>query len=96
MVLLLYTRRGCHLCEVAEDMLAAYGPAIVAKLVDVDADPATQQRYGDRVPVLTADGGVVLEGRFEEAEVAGLLNGLLTDRVLVRDDRGHRRGPRPI
>ena len=96
MVFLLYTRRGCHLCEAAEDMLAACGPAIVAELVDVDADPAIQRRYGDRVPVLTADGAVVLEGRFEEAAVAGLLNGLLTDRASAPGDRGHRQGPRPM
>lgn len=96
MVLLLYTRCGCHLCEAAEDMLAAYGPAIVTELVDVDADPATQHRYGDRVPVLTVDGAVVLEGRFEEAAVAGLLNGLLTDRASAPGDRGHRQGSRPM
>lgn len=66
MVFLLYTRRGCHLCEEAEDLLAAHAPAGGVELVDVDTEPALQQRYGNRVPVLTADGAVVLEGRFDE------------------------------
>jgi glutaredoxin len=60
----LYTRRGCRLCEEAEDMLAALGYA--AEIVDVDADPADAGCYGLRVPVLEIDGCVVAEGRFHE------------------------------
>jgi hypothetical protein len=67
---LLYSRRGCHLCEVAEDML---GPAVV--VIDVDADPATRERFGLRVPVLEVDGLVVAEGRFDEAAIARLRAG---------------------
>jgi glutaredoxin len=74
MVFLLYTRRGCHLCEAAEDMLAAHLPAAGVELVDVDTHPDLQRRYGTRVPVLTADGAVVLEGRFDEVELARLMN----------------------
>jgi hypothetical protein len=44
------------------------------ELVDVDTHPDLQRRYGTRVPVLTADGAVVLEGRFDEVELARLLN----------------------
>lgn len=60
----LYTRRGCHLCELAEDMLAAQGAD--ARLIDVDGDPEALTRYDLRVPVLEIDGRVALEGRFEE------------------------------
>jgi glutaredoxin len=74
MALLLYTRRGCHLCEAAEDMVAAHALAAAVKILDVDADPDLQRLYGLRVPVLTADGTVVLEGRFDEPALARLLN----------------------
>jgi hypothetical protein len=73
MTFLLYTRRGCHLCEQAEDMLAAHVPTGAVTLVDVDAEPGLQRRYGTRVPVLVVDGGVVMEGRFDEAELIRLL-----------------------
>lgn len=64
----LYTRRGCHLCELAEDLLAVYG--VACEVIDVDADAAARNRFGLRVPVLEGDGRVLLEGRFDEASVA--------------------------
>jgi glutaredoxin len=71
MAILLYTRRGCHLCEEAEDMLAGLG--VAAALVDVDHDAEALARYGLRVPVLEIDRSVVLEGRFEERRLAALV-----------------------
>ena len=71
MELVLYTRRGCHLCAEAEDLLAVLG--VDARLVDVDGDVVVRDRYGLRVPVLEIDGRPVVEGRFrEDAVVAGL------------------------
>jgi glutaredoxin len=67
---LLYTRRGCHLCEQAEDLLACVG--LDVEVVDVERDPSAGARYGLRVPVLEAAGRVVLEGRFDAAAVARL------------------------
>ncbi|NCY02524.1 MAG: glutaredoxin family protein [Planctomycetia bacterium] len=75
MGLVLYTRRGCHLCETALDMLACHGPGITVTVVDVDAAPAAADRFGLRVPVLARDGVVLMEGRFDEAAMAGLLAG---------------------
>jgi len=74
MLLVLYTRRGCHLCESAEDMLAAHVRAGRVEIIDVDGESELQGRYGTRVPVLTVDGVVVMEGRFDEPELARLLN----------------------
>lgn len=71
MALVLYTRRGCHLCEDAEDLLAARRWNV--DVVDVDGDPAAVAAYGLRVPVLLRDGEVVMEGRFDELRLARLL-----------------------
>jgi hypothetical protein len=70
--LVLYTRRGCRLCEEAEEMLAFSGRS--AALIDVDDDIAIRDRYGLRVPVLEADGRIVMEGKFDEAELARRLS----------------------
>lgn len=51
MAFVLYTRRGCPLCEEAEDIVAALVPG-QATVVDVDSDPGLVRRFGDRVPVL--------------------------------------------
>jgi len=52
--LTLYGRTYCHLCD---DMARALAPlaaewGVEVRYVDVDADPATEARYGDDVPVL--------------------------------------------
>lgn len=66
--LVLYHRRGCHLCE---QMLAAiygtYGDEVEVELVDVDTDPALKERYGLRIPVLATGQRVICEARLDEA-----------------------------
>lgn len=71
MDIVLYTRRGCGLCEAAEDMLAVLAPD--AAWVDVAGDAALESAYGTRVPVLVVAGRIVAEGRFDEAAVAAAL-----------------------
>ncbi len=66
----LYTRRGCMLCERAEDLLAGV-PDI--ECVDVDTRPDLADRYGQRVPVLCDGERVILEGRLTEEAVADVL-----------------------
>jgi Glutaredoxin-like domain (DUF836) len=52
--LTLLVRAYCHLCDDMREALLplarAYGAGIAE--IDVDADPALELRYGDRVPVL--------------------------------------------
>ncbi|CAN5424086.1 glutaredoxin family protein [soil metagenome] len=56
---LLYSRSGCHLCEVAlADVERICGDlAVEFDEVDVDTDPALRAEYGDRVPLIVVDGG---------------------------------------
>jgi len=83
MTILLYTRRGCHLCEAAEDMLRSRRPDV--RLVDVDAEPGARARYDLRVPVLEVEGTVVLEGRFDERRLEAVLAGALAGDRPVKD-----------
>jgi hypothetical protein len=54
--LTLLSRAYCHLCDEMRDALAPLAAAHGARVLerDVDADPALEARYGDRVPVLFA------------------------------------------
>nr|WP_254938468.1 glutaredoxin family protein [Cyanobium sp. Morenito 9A2] len=68
----LYTRSGCCLCEGLAERLAALDPAPVLELIDVDADPELQARYGLEVPVLAQR----WEGRWRDlARVSPRLSG---------------------
>lgn len=56
--LVLYSRVYCHLCH---DMLAALEAMrgefdFDIEVLDVDADPALEEKYNELVPVLEADG----------------------------------------
>lgn len=57
--LILYSRTYCHLCD---DMLAALHElrgecGFEVSVVDVDADPVLEEKYNERVPVLTTEDG---------------------------------------
>jgi glutaredoxin len=73
--IVLYTRKGCHLCEDAWELLQReqrrYGYQLA--VVDVDADSDLAARYGEQVPVVTVDGKV----RFR-----GIINAVLLTRLL--------------
>ena len=66
----LISRKHCHLCEQAEDLVAVYFPR--CPVWDVDVDESRKRLYGVRVPVLLKNGEVVLEGAFREADIARL------------------------
>ena len=72
---LVYTRAGCHLCEVAEAdvarICADLGTGFTS--VDVDTDPELRAEYGDRVPVIVVDGREHGFFRVEEARLRAAL-----------------------
>lgn len=78
--IIVYTRRGCHLCEDAERLLQAEQRRyhFELALVNIDTDPLLASQYGDAVPVVTVNGKV----RFR-----GGVNRVLLERLLVAEGR---------
>ncbi|HEV7271547.1 glutaredoxin family protein [Pseudoxanthomonas sp.] len=69
MLLILYQRDDCHLCDLALDVLAeARIPEFES--VFIDGDEALEAHYGIRVPVLhRSDTGAELDWPFDAARV---------------------------
>jgi len=71
LVLVLYSRRDCALCDELERELAAlaHAPRYELRKVDIDSDPALLARHGRSIPVLEHAGRVLCKGRVEPAEL---------------------------
>ena len=67
----LYSRRGCHLCDDARDALEAAGLAF--REVDIDTDPALRAEYGTTVPVVEVGGVPVFEAGMDPSTVGELV-----------------------
>ncbi len=72
----LYSRPGCHLCEV---MLAALEPLLAGRgsvsVVDIDGDPGLRARYGRRIPVLAHGDVDLCQYHLDAAAVLAVLDG---------------------
>ena len=73
MILVLYQRDDCHLCDLAIDVLAqASAPDFSS--VFIDNDNALEAKYGERVPVLREEeSGRELDWPFDAARLRGFL-----------------------
>jgi glutaredoxin len=71
----LYSRPGCHLCDDARAVIVR----VCADLgegfeeVDIDADPALQEKYGGEIPVTLVDGKQHDFWRVDEARLRAAL-----------------------
>lgn len=70
-----YTRKGCHLCDDAKALLERYAShgAFTVEEIDVDSDAALREAYGTCVPVVLVDGKVRFRGRVNEVLLQRLL-----------------------
>ena len=69
-----YSRQGCHLCEVLiEQLLELVAGQAEVRVHDVDEDPGLKDNYGVRVPVVLLDGSVVCEARLDPEAVRSAL-----------------------
>jgi glutaredoxin len=73
----LYTRKGCHLCDVARKTLLEHG--LEPLVVDVDADESLRAKFDTCVPVVEIDGKIRFLGRVEPLLLKRLLAGNSND-----------------
>lgn len=54
----LYSRPGCHLCEIARAVIAEVCADLGEEYdeISIDDDPALQSRFGEEIPVIFVDG----------------------------------------
>jgi thiol-disulfide isomerase/thioredoxin len=76
-VLTLFSRPGCHLCDEMKTVVqrvidAADMPAAV-EVIDISTDPDLEERYGLEIPVLLVDGKKAAKYRVTEGELRRLL-----------------------
>jgi glutaredoxin len=76
-VLTLYSRPGCHLCEemkaVIHRVTRAVDTPIAVEEIDISTDPELEARYGLEIPVLLVDGKKAAKYRVAEAELTRML-----------------------
>jgi hypothetical protein len=73
--LTVYSRAWCHLCD---ELCAALAPlaeryGVPVDVIDVDSDPALEDRYGERVPVLLAGATELCHYRLDTGRVLAAL-----------------------
>jgi hypothetical protein len=72
-----YSRPECGLCEELLHELAEILPAkdaAAVRVIDISSDPELERRYGQRIPVLLADGEFVCAYRLDPTRLAPYLN----------------------
>ena len=73
--LVLYTRSGCHLCDVMQSELrAGLGVDFPVEIVDIAGSAELTRRYGEHVPVLTDGETELCRGRYDARKVAAYLS----------------------
>lgn len=75
MRIVLYSRPGCHLCDIAREVLAAERERTPFELeeISIEGDDALELEYQIRIPVVEIDGREVFEVEVDVAELARLV-----------------------
>ncbi len=72
-----YSRKGCHLCEVVKESLAKLSRrgGFTWQEVDVDSDSDVRRQFNDEVPVVFIDGRKAFKYHMDEREFLRKLAG---------------------
>jgi len=67
---ILYTRKGCHLCEIVKESLAKLEKrgGFTWREIDVESDVEIRHRYTDEVPVVFINGRKAFKYHMDEQE----------------------------
>lgn len=72
--LVVYSRRGCHLCELMiEELVPLCRDRATLRVLDVDSREDWRLAYGNRVPVLCAGGQELAEARLDRDALVALI-----------------------
>ena len=65
-----YSRKGCHLCEVVKESLSKLSRrgGFTWREIDVDTDADLRRQFNDEVPVVFIDGRKAFKYRMDEQE----------------------------
>lgn len=73
-VLYVYSRRGCHLCDVlVEELLPLVRGRFAVEVRDIDSRDDWKQRFDVRIPVVEFDGEVVCQYRLDRPSIEAIL-----------------------
>ncbi len=70
MEVVLYTKAGCHLCEVARQTIEPFREefGFTFQVVSIESDPALRERYALDIPVILLDGREVARHKLAPEE----------------------------
>lgn len=72
--LCIYSRQGCHLCEILiEALLPLVRGRLAVEVRDIDSRPDWRAKYDIRVPVVEYDGRLISEYPLDREAVSQLL-----------------------
>jgi hypothetical protein len=70
-----YSRRGCHLCELLiEELLPLIEGRMGLEVCDIDTREDWRQEYDTRVPVVLYDGAVICQYHLDREALARILS----------------------
>jgi hypothetical protein len=69
-----YSRQGCHLCELLiEELLPLVRDRLALEVIDIDRDPQLVAAYGTRVPVVEFRGRLVCQYHLDNEAIRDVL-----------------------
>ena len=75
MTFTVYSRKGCHLCEIlVEELLPLIRDRAEVNVVDIDANPSLREKYDILVPVVAVDGREICKYELDRDAVAAALS----------------------
>jgi len=73
--LTIYSKKDCHLCDIAKEILLNLQPELQFSIteVDIEKDSEKSEKYKYLIPVVEMDGEVIFTYRINEDELKNLI-----------------------
>jgi hypothetical protein len=72
-----YSRPGCHLCELLiDELLPLIRDRLELEVIDIESRPELRLKYGIRIPVVEYDGQTVCQYHLDAAAIRTILSNL--------------------